>query len=101
MPGGNMPGRKASQGAAREPRDRGQATARNTQAIMIQRDRLIADITALRAHGAASKFIDNAKQLLTRWWSTASWSGREELLRSADWLIRVAQRQCRPPQQAM
>ena len=46
----------------------------------------------LRDQGQASKFIDNAQVLLTRLWSPASWDARDELLKSADWLIRLEKR---------
>jgi len=56
---------------------------------MLQRERLVADIAQLRERGATSRFINNAQQLLTRWWSTATWTAREELLKSAEWLVRL------------
>jgi hypothetical protein len=46
----------------------------------------------LRDRGQASKFIDNAQVLLSRLWSRASWDARDELLKSADWLIRLERR---------
>jgi hypothetical protein len=57
--------------------------------ILSRRERLVGELALLRQQGAASKFIDNAQQLLTRWWSGASWDGRKELLKSADWLLRL------------
>ena len=39
------------------------------ESILTQRERLVADIALLRARGDTSRFIDNAQQLLTRWWS--------------------------------
>jgi hypothetical protein len=57
----------------------------------------MAEVTKLR-HSEASKLTENAQQLLTRWWSTANWNGREDLLRSVDWLIRLEKKrrtQCR------
>ena len=89
-----MPERKPSRCTAQQSRSEGQPTAQQkVKVILLQRDRLIADIAMLRARGGSSKFVDNAQQLLTRWWSTANWDGREELLRSADWLVRLEQRQ--------
>jgi hypothetical protein len=73
--------------------ERRQSQQQRIKIVLAQRDRLIADIAALRARGGSSKFVDNAQQLLTRWWSRANWDGREELLRSADWLVRLEQRQ--------
>jgi len=49
-------------------------------------------IAALQRSGQGSKFTDNAEQLLTRWWSTASWTARGELLKTVDWLLRVENR---------
>jgi len=46
----------------------------------------------LRDRGQASKFIDNAQVLLSCLWSRASWDARDELLKSADWLIRLERR---------
>jgi hypothetical protein len=58
--------------------------------IMARREELLADIARLRARGETSRFVENAQRLLTLWWSRASWSGREQILRSAGWLTRLA-----------
>jgi hypothetical protein len=39
-------------------------------------------------HGT-NRFFDKAMILLTRHWADTPWSGRAELLRATDWLIRV------------
>jgi hypothetical protein len=83
-----MPARKHSTSAATSLRQ--QSARRDVAAILRQREQLVSEIFVLRARGEASRFIDNAEQLLTRWWSAAPWSGREALLRSAGWLVRVA-----------
>jgi hypothetical protein len=57
--------------------------------ILERREKLVAEVSSLRNLGTVSAFIENAQQLLTRWWSSASWNGREELLNAADWLIRL------------
>jgi hypothetical protein len=49
-------------------------------------------IAALHRLGQSSKFTANAEQLLTRWWAAANWSARGELLKTADWLLRVEKR---------
>lgn len=49
------------------------------------------EIAALRRSGQESKFTTNAEKLLTRWWAAANWSARAELLKTADWLLRVEQ----------
>jgi len=59
--------------------------------ILIRRDRLLSEVMLLRREGD-SKLINNAQQLLTRWWSAANWNAREELLKTADWLIRLEKR---------
>jgi len=92
-----VPERKNSRRAAVQSRQAGRpAPQQKINVILAERERLIADISALRERGAASKFVENAQQLLTRWWSSANWNGREELLRTASWLVRLEQRQSPP-----
>ena len=62
---------------------------RRIDSILSQRGRLIAELIALRGRGCNSRHVENALQLLTRWWCRASWSAREDLLKSADWLVRL------------
>ena len=89
-----MPQRKLPRCTAQQSLGEGEPTFQQKVTIILaRRERLIADIAALRDHGASSKFVDNAQQLLTRWWSTANWTGRQELLRTADWLVRLQHRQ--------
>jgi hypothetical protein len=88
-----VPQRNLSRCTARQSPGAGEPThQQKVKIILAQRERLIADIAALRRLGASSKFVDNAQQLLTRWWATANWNGREELLRTADWLVRLEHR---------
>ena len=85
-----MPTRKVSAFVATDARRAPQRTARAREAgILARRERLVAEVALLRRRGEPSKFIDNAEQLLTRWWSAASWNGREELLKTADWLVHI------------
>jgi hypothetical protein len=49
------------------------------------------EIALLQKSGQASRFVANAEQLLTRWWGAANWKERNELLKTADWLLRVEQ----------
>ncbi|MBX9840621.1 MAG: hypothetical protein K2Z80_02305 [Xanthobacteraceae bacterium] len=56
---------------------------------MARRKQLVAEVGRLRGEGSSSTFADNAMQLLTRWWASTGWNAREELLKAADWLIRV------------
>jgi hypothetical protein len=71
---------------------RGQRSRAAINNILQQRDRLIAELSALRDCGNASRFIENAQQLLTRSWSTANWVTRESLLGNAEWLVRLEKR---------
>ena len=88
---------KDSRPAATRARSSGERSAEQQANIIVaQRDRLIVQIRLLREGGAASRLTDNAEQLLTRWWSRANWHGREELLNTAEWLLRIADRQSRP-----
>ncbi len=45
----------------------------------------------LRKEGGDPTFIENAQQLLTRWWAGANWAAREDILKSATWLVRMSQ----------
>jgi hypothetical protein len=47
------------------------------------------EIAALQRSGRASQFITNAEELLTRWWGTANWNARQELLKSAGWMLQL------------
>jgi hypothetical protein len=60
----------------------------NTDSILMRRSRLVAEVAELR-EGGASPLTDNAQQLLTRWWSSAGWRAREQLLRTTQWLIQL------------
>lgn len=59
------------------------------EAILRHRERLIAELQGLSAVESCSESAKKALQLLTRWWARADWSAREELLRTAEWVIRV------------
>ena len=85
-----MPARKSLPSAAR-PSNRApsQRARRNVNSILVRREQLVAEIARLRAEHHGSNLVENAQQLLTRWWATAGWSAREELLRTVDWLVRV------------
>jgi hypothetical protein len=88
-----VPARKATVSAARGgDRAHQRSSRQKIDNILRQRQRLVAEMRQLRDRGQASKFIDNAQVLLTRLWSPASWDARDELLKSADWLIRLERR---------
>jgi hypothetical protein len=71
---------------ARKPR----WTKDRIAAIVARRSELVAEIAQLRETGRASRFVENAQRLLTNWWSRSDWAGREELLKSAGWLVGLA-----------
>ena len=43
-----------------------------------------------RARGETNAFLDKARVLLTQHWAKATWASRATLLKTADWLIRLA-----------
>ena len=48
------------------------------------------EIARLRsARDAPAEFLDKARALLTRHWGKATWSAREDLLKTAGWLVEV------------
>ncbi|MBI3704428.1 MAG: hypothetical protein HY244_11435 [Rhizobiales bacterium] len=58
--------------------------------IETKRKRLFAELTMLREmRGPSARAAETAQHLLTRWWAKANWRKREQLLRAADWLIRL------------
>jgi hypothetical protein len=70
---------------------RGRASAdynRRIDVLLSQRDALMNEITVIRSLGRApSPLINKADALLTRFWAKATWHAREEILRSARWLL--------------
>jgi hypothetical protein len=67
---------------------------RRAEVILDRRTALVAEVTQLRRGESNSVFAEHALELLTRWWARTNWSAREELLKTADWLIcREKQRQ--------
>jgi hypothetical protein len=68
-----------------------QPPKRQAAAVLARRTELMLEIAKLQEAGQNSRFIANAEQLLTRWWAAANWKSRGELLKTADWLLRVEQ----------
>jgi hypothetical protein len=68
-----------------------QPPKRQAAAVLARREKLMLEIAILQEAGQNSRFIANAEQLLTRWWAAANWKSRGELLKTADWLLRVEQ----------
>jgi len=60
----------------------------DADSILERRSCLVAEVARLRQDGA-SPLTDNAQQLLTRWWASAGWAAREQLLRTVQWLIQL------------
>jgi hypothetical protein len=65
--------------------------------LLSQRDRLIDEILLVRSRGhvPSPRLIDKAHALLTRFWARADWESREEVLRTARWLVTLG-RTCAP-----
>lgn len=68
------------------------SSRRSIEAIIAERERLLAEVDVLRRRGEISRLGENAARLLTHWWSAKSWTARARLLKDADWLVRVEQR---------
>lgn len=61
------------------------------QTIDRMRQSYVATITRARAFEAAPDIIlDKATALLTQHWGKADWTSRAAILKSVDWLLRVA-----------
>lgn len=56
--------------------------ARTDAMVLIERQQRFGD--------AGNVFLDKARRLLTQHWTKADWTARATLLKTADWLIRVA-----------
>ena len=67
--------------------------------IDTERARLFVDLTMLRElRGPSARAVETARLLLTRSWAKANWRAREQLLKSANWLIRLEHnREVQPP----
>jgi hypothetical protein len=66
-----------------------QGRVRNADRIAAKRAHLMAELGQLRDSAGSPKIIENVQQLLTRWWSPASWHAREELLKTAEWFLQL------------
>jgi hypothetical protein len=83
---------RSKQAASKSPRAARQQASQGIKTILSQREHLMADIESLRKQDTNSRFLDNARQLLTRWWAAATWSAREDLLKTAAWLVHLERR---------
>lgn len=81
------PGRKRAPVAAKRP------TARiGRQEIIDRRDRCLSAIAGHRNESNSNAFFLKARTLLTRHWYPSSWRSRADILRNAEWLVRVGAR---------
>ena len=71
------------------PQRREPSQRQRVENILLHRERLIAEVKGLGTVAGCSESAKKAQQLLTRWWAKADWNAREELLRVAEWVIRV------------
>lgn len=71
------------------PQSRQSSSRRRIEDVLRQRERLIAELQGLSTIQGCSESAKKAQQLLTRWWARADWKARVELLRVAEWVIRV------------
>ena len=77
--------RRRTERPARKPAP----SKRQAAAVIGQRERLVAEIAAIRKLGQASELTVKAERLLTRWWARANWGARKRLITSAEWLLRL------------
>lgn len=80
----------------RQPRQA--SYSKHLVSLLTQRDEHITEIEMMRSRQKkASPFIKKARTLLTRYWARADWQGREEILRTARWLLNVARLEAAKP----
>jgi len=85
-----MAARKSPASNVAQRKSSGLSYARRTHALVAERDRRMAEIAAMNQDGPQpGSFLDKAQTLLTRGWSTASWSARAGILVTVDWLFRM------------
>ena len=58
--------------------------------LLSLRDDLMTDIDQRLRAKTTSPLVKKATALLTRFWARANWQGREEIIRTAKWLLNVA-----------
>ena len=80
--GAPKPAGKPAPKVRRKPQPAALDRARADAMVLIERQRGLGD--------DANVFLDKAHLLLTRHWAKSGWTARGELIKTADWLIRVA-----------
>jgi hypothetical protein len=62
------------------------------QEMIERRDRCMSRIAHHRDEATPNMFFAKARQLLTRHWYPSSWRARADILRTAEWLVRVGEK---------
>jgi hypothetical protein len=81
------PGRKRAPVAAKRPIPRV-----GREEMIDRRDRCLGAIAGHRNESNSNAFFLKARTLLTRHWYPSSWRSRADILRNAEWLVRVGSR---------
>lgn len=80
---------RRQQAVSERPGRKPDPSKRRAAAVIGERERLVAEIAAIRKLGQASDLSVKAERLLTRWWARANWDARERLITAAEWLLRL------------
>lgn len=89
-----------SERQTRSPARKRPAAAPAKQALIEkERNRLFDEVMMLReARGASGNALETARLLLTKQWIKANWRTREQLIKAAEWMLRVeSQRDAQSP----
>jgi hypothetical protein len=81
------PGRKKAPVVSKRP-----VARLGRQEIIDRRDRCLSMIAASLDESKLNAFFVKARTLLTRHWYPSSWRSRADILRNAEWLVRVGAR---------
>src|ERR1044072_1602035 len=65
------------------------ASKRRAALVIGRRERLVAEIAAIRKLGQASDLTAKAEGLLPRWWGRADWEARKRLISAAECPLRL------------
>ena len=83
MPGESMGGRKAASLPARRK------LRLSHHEAALQRERLLTEIQMSSEEEISLAVVHKASVLLGTAWFQATWSGKEDILRAVDWLLRL------------
>lgn len=81
------PGRKKAPAAPKRSIER-----MGRQEMIARRDHCMITITRERDEPNPNAFFVKARTLLTRHWYPSSWRSRADILRNAEWLVRVGEK---------